>query len=340
VQSGLDRVVRGLDEIAAIWISPTGAGSVFGTSAFSPADTRDLSKLPGVRSVQLYRSGLLDIAGSRAWVIGAPAQTSRPIPPDDVLEGKLSQASQRVRDGGWATLSSALADDLGVQVGQQVVLPTPNPLTVRVAAVTTNFGWSGGSVVMNARDFARAWGSIAIAAYHVQLSSGTTPELGSRRVSQALGQRSGLHVETAAQRVDKQTAAARSGLARLRLIAQLTLLAAILATGAAMTGLLWQHRSIVADFKLNGLTTGLLWPSLLVETGVLFCTGAFAGGVFGLLGQQLCTRGVQVVTGFPVVDGLRIGIAAMTVGVVIGASLLTVLIPGYLVARVDPDWDE
>jgi hypothetical protein len=83
-----------------------------------------------------------------------------------------------------------------------------------------------------------------------------------------------------------------------------------------------------------------MWRSLLGETAVLFGVGAVAGGVFGLLGQLLCTRGVQVVTGFPVVDGLRLGVAATTVGLVIGAALLAVLIPGYLVARARPSWHD
>jgi putative ABC transport system permease protein len=118
----------------------------------------------------------------------------------------------------------------------------------------------------------------------------------------------------------------------------LTLLSAVLAMTAAMTGLLWQHRPVVASLKLHGLRTGTMWRSLVIETGVLLGTGALAGGVFGLLGQALCTRGIEVVTGFPVVHGLRFDIAASSVAVVVGASLLVVIAPGYVVARVLPSW--
>ena len=118
----------------------------------------------------------------------------------------------------------------------------------------------------------------------------------------------------------------------------MSLIAAVLAMSSAMVGLLWQHRGVIGGLKLHGLSTGLMWRSVIVETGVLFGTGALLGGVFGLLGQVLATKGVQVVTGFPVVDGIRLGIAVSTAGVVVATSLLVVVIPGYLVARVRPTW--
>jgi putative ABC transport system permease protein len=338
LQAGLDDLARGLSSAASVWAAPTGAGSAIGTSAFEPTATQKLARLPAVRSVGLYRAGLLDLADRRAWIVGAPRDTQQPIPPHQILEGDMRLATARIRDGGWATVSRALADHLGLQIGRKFTLAAPRPTDLRVAAITTNLGWSAGAVLINATDFARAWGTEAIAAYHVQLAPGTTPAEGRRQVADALGPRSALQVETAAQRAERQSAVGRAGLSRLRQIAALTLLAAVLAMSAAMIGLLWQHRPVVGSLKLHGLGAGLMWGALVIETGVLFGTGALAGGVFGLLGQELCTRGIQVVTGFPVAQGLRLDIAASTVALVIGASLLVVIVPGYLVARVLPSW--
>jgi putative ABC transport system permease protein len=159
-------------------------------------------------------------------------------------------------------------------------------------------------------------------------------------VAVALGPRSVLRVETAPQRAARQRVAALSGLERLRQIVELTLLAAVLAMSAAMTGLLWQHRPFVAGLKIHGPGTGLMWRSLLVETGILFAVGTLTGGVFGLLGQVLSTRGLRVVTGFPVLDGLQIGTALTAMGLVAGVSLLAVALPGYLVSRVRPAWHD
>jgi putative ABC transport system permease protein len=336
LQAGLDDLTDGLSGVASVWAAPTGAGSAVGTAPFTPVATQKLERLPGVSSVALYRAGLLDLADHRAWIIGTPSDAQPPIPPRQILDGDAQQATGRIRAGGWALVSRAIADGLGLDVGQRFTLAAPRPIPLRVAAITTNLGWSSGSVLINATDFRRAWGSGAIAAYHVRLQPGVAPAVGRREVVAALGPRSGLHVETAAQRSERQDVASRSGLARLRQIAQLTLLAAVLAMGTAMTGLLWQHRPIVASLMPHGLRVGLLWRMLVIETGVLFVTGALAGGLFGLLGQELCTRGLQVVTEFPVVQSLRLGVTFSTIGLVIGASLLAVIVPGYLVARTRP----
>jgi putative ABC transport system permease protein len=340
LQEGLDSVSRDLSSAAAVWVAPTGAGSVYGTAAFAPTATRELAALPSVRDVRLYRAGLIDIADRRAWLIGQPPETVRPVPSEQVLEGDGAAAAGRIKAGGWALVSRDIADELGVRAGETITLPAPRAIRLRVAAITTNLAWSGGAILANARDVARAYEGGDVAAYHVDLAPGVAEETGQREVAQALGPQSGLRVETGAHRAGRQSDASQGGLSRLRQIAQLTLLAAVLAMGAAMTGLLWQHRPIVGELKLDGLPTGLMWRSLLGETAVLFGVGAVAGGVFGLLGQLLCTRGVQVVTGFPVVDGLRLGVAATTVGLVIGAALLAVLIPGYLVARARPSWHD
>lgn len=339
LQAGLDGVSHGLDDVADVWVSPTGAGHVFGTAAFAPTGTQALRATDAVHGVTLYRAGLLDIANTRAWVIGQPRTIRQLVPPGNVIQGSLRASSDRIRSGGWATVSQNIATALHLHLGESFWLPSPAPIKVRLAAITTNFGWPGGSVILNADDFAAAWRSGSVAAYHVQLAPGVTSAAGRAEVARAIGT-TALHVETAQQRVDKQSAASRGGLSRLRQIAQLTLLAAVLAMAAAMTGLLWQHRAVVIDLKLNGLGTGLLWRALLVETAVLFGAGTLTGAAFGLIGQPLCTRGVQVVTGFPVVNTLRVDIVAETAGIVIGASLLAVAISGYLVARVRPDWGE
>jgi putative ABC transport system permease protein len=315
-----------------------GAGSAIGTASFAPTATTSLTGLPGVGSVGLYRAGLLDVADRRAWVVGEPTDVQRPIPPHQILDGEEQLAARRIRAGGWAAVSRALADALHVGVGQTLVLPTPVSIDLRVAAITTNLGWSSGAIVLNAEDFQRAWGSSAIAAYHLRLAPGADASAVRRDVAAVFGRRSALRVETAAQRADRQRAVARSGLSRLRQIAGLTLLAAVLAMSAAMIGLLWQHRPSVAERKQHGLGSGLMWRSLVIETVVLFGTGTLAGGAFGLLGQELCTRGVQVVTGFPVIEHLRLDIAAAIAGLVIVASSLVVIVPGYLVARVRPSW--
>lgn len=336
LQYGLNGLTNGLNDVADIWITAPGAGSAVGTTPFSQQGLSTVSAVAGVRAVVGQPGGLLDIANRRVWVIGAAEQLNSPVEQKQVVKGSSTAAAARLREGGWATVSESLADTLRVSVDDPLTLPTPHPLHVRVAAITTNLGWSAGALVVGASDFTRGWGTSDVTALQVILQPGVDPTRTRDAIAAALGPRRGLLVETSEQRAERQSEVAVAGLARLRQIATLTLLAAILAMSTAMIGLLWQHRPIIASHKFLGMRTGLLWRSLVVETGVLFGVGVAVGCAFGLLGQVLCTQGVAAVTGFPVVHALRIGIAAEIVGAVLASSLFVVMIPGYVVARSLP----
>ena len=65
-----------------------------------------------------------------------------------------------MRAGGWLVLSQAVASEHHLHIGQAITLPSPDPSTFRIAALSTNLGWAPGTIVMNAAaDYARAWGS-------------------------------------------------------------------------------------------------------------------------------------------------------------------------------------
>jgi putative ABC transport system permease protein len=336
LQDGLFGVAPGLNESADLWVLPQGAGDLFGTTPVPATEVGKLERVPGVRDVARYRAGFLDIADRRVLVFGPPADAAAPVPVAQVRSGDRSALAARMRSGGWATVSRALADDLHVGVGDRFTLPSPVPTTLRVAAITTNLGWTGGAVFLNADDYARAWRTQAIGAYEVRLAPGADPEIMRARVAAALGTASAFRVETRAARSSRQQEVIGSGLTRLRQVASLTLFAAILAMAAAMAGLLWQRRPTVARQKLDGHATGVMWRSLLTESAVLFGTGCLAGALFGLLGQVLFSRGLESISGFPVDVGVRLGIAAISLALVTGAALVVVAIPGYLVARVKP----
>lgn len=336
--AGLSNDVRGLNAAAPIWITARGAGDVYGTTSFDARIALAITRrTEGVARVDEYRAGLLDVGPWRAWLIGSPVASSALVPSDQIIKGNSSETSQRLRRGGWVTLSQAIARELHVEVGDVVTLPTPRPLRARVAAITTNLGWSAGAIVTNAAEFGSSWGGGGVTGLHVTPAPGVGTAQLQERLTRVLGDRSApLRVETAAQRDARQLRSGLAGLKRLQQIARLTLLAALIAMSAAMTGLLWQHRTGVAARKAHGLGTRLLWTSLLLEAVILFGTATLTGGVFSLLGQIIASRGVEVITGFPVESHVQLATTLEAVALVAGASMVAVLVPGYLVARVRP----
>jgi putative ABC transport system permease protein len=335
LQRGLDPNATELNRVAPVWVTPSGVSDTLPTTPFDPSQAiRALAGNPAVRAVHVYRGSFLDVGYRRVWVIAPPREAHDPIPPTQVVTGDLARATAHIRSGGWFVASQAIARELGAEVGDAVTLRSPQPTRLRLAAITTNFGWSPGTLVLSADDFGRAWATTDASALQVELVAGITPEMGRRAVQRALGPRSALAVHTARQREDQARATTRGGLSRLTHIATLVVLAAALAMAAGMGGMIWQRRRRLADLKLAGITTRDLWLGLLLESAILLSVGCTVGALYGLYGEQLLGRALNTVTGFPVAHSIGATVALGSLAVVTLVAGVIAALPGYLAARI------
>jgi putative ABC transport system permease protein len=336
LQHGLDRLVKQLASTAQVWVVAPGAQNLLATTPFSSNGAAALEHLAGVRAVGLYRAGFLDYSGRRLWVIAPPANAEHPIPPSQLVVGNLADATAKLKDGGWAVLSRALAAQHHLEVGQTFTLPGPNPGQFRVAALSTNLGWPPGAIILGSQDYARVWGSTDASAYNVMLAPGASAAQVTGEIRRTLGPASGLVVETAAQRVGHQQAASRRGLERLTQIAALVLIAGVLAISVAMSAMISQRRPQLARMKLEGFPTKGLWHSLLLESALLLGGGCSVGALFGIYGQLLLSHALLAVTGFPVAFSVEALPAFACFAIVTVAAATIVAVPGYRAASVRP----
>ncbi len=337
LQRGLDASAHDIDSSADVWISPQGESNAFATTPFtSPVGPGALARVPGVRNVSVYRGSFLTWGNRRLWVLAPPSSSKQPIPPSELLAGNLARASARLREGGWVVVSQALAAEHGLHVGQSFTLPSPQPTTVRVAALSTNLGWPPGAVIINSRDYAHAWLNSDPSAYEIQTKPGIQPAAVRRLIQQALGSQTGLVVETAGEREQRHYALARQGLLRLTQIRLLVLIAAMLAIAGALGSLIWQRRSFVAFIRCQGFRKPVLWHWLLWESALLLGMGCWTGAAFGVYGQLLLSHALASVTGFPIAFNLEALVALSTFAFVSIAAVAVVAVPGYFMVRVPP----
>jgi putative ABC transport system permease protein len=336
LQHGLDHSAHDVTAIADLWVVSPGPQNLLATTPFHATAVDTLAHLPGVRSVRLYRGGFLDFGDRRIWVFAPALASSQLIPPSQMVRGDLALATARLRRGHWAVISQAIAAEDHLGIGQSFVLPSPRPTVFRVAGESTNIGWSPGAIILNAKDYAQAWGSTDPSAYNILLARGASSVKVSKEVRLALGSRSGLAVETSGQREQRQRMSSRQGLSRLTEISVLVLIAAVLAMAAAMGAMIWQRRSLLADMKVDGFGRNVLWRALLAESTLLLGTGCSIGAVFGLYGQLLLSHALATVTGFPVVYSVGALVAIGSFALVTGVAVAILAVPGYLVARVRP----
>ncbi len=337
--AGLEGAAHDMNAFTDVWVAPAGSYNLLQTAPFRPTLQGRLQRLPGVRTVGLYRSGLLDYGERRVLVIAPPRAAVPLVPADQIVQGDPRQAAARVRAGGWVVLSRALAEEHHLHIGQAFTLPSPDPRRFRVAALSTNLSWEPGAIVMNASDYARAWGSADATAYAVTLNPGVTPNQGAREIERALAggrgpNRFGLAVQTAAQHAARQSALSRVALARLTQIAALIPLAAVLAMAAAMGALVWQRRPRLAKLKLEGLARAELWRMILLESLLLVGVGCLTGAIFGLYGQQLADRALAEAINFPVVHSVTALAGLESLALVSATALAILALPGYIAACV------
>ncbi|HZL47956.1 MAG TPA: FtsX-like permease family protein [Solirubrobacteraceae bacterium] len=331
---GLENAARDTNASTDVWVSAAGSSNLLMTTPFPPTEQSKLEKLPGVRSVGLYRGGLLDEGDRRIWVIAPPSDSSPLIPPTQLIEGNVAQADARLRAGGWAVVSQAIAEERHLHIGRPFTLNAPHPTTVRLAAVSTNIGWAPGAIIISAEDYARAWESNDVSAFSVRVDPGSTPRLLRTEIRTALGPNTGLAVQTAEQHEGKLVEITRQGLTRLSQIATLILIAAILAMAAAMGALIWQRRPRLAKLKLEGFAHTELWQTIVLESFLLVGVGCTTGAIFGLLGQQLLDHALSTVINYPVVSSLGILDAIVSLALVTAAAVVMVAAPGYFAAEV------
>lgn len=336
LQNGLNRVFHGVSGIAGLWIVPREEQNLLSTTSFNGLRATSLTALTGIKAVGVYRAGFLEYDNRRIWVLAPPPTTALPLPSSQLVAGNLALANERLRAGGWAAISKTLAEKHHLHIGQTFILPSPRETAFRVAAFTTNLGWPPGAIILNGNDYARAWESGDPSAYNVMLTPGASSAAVRAEIRGVLGPRSGLAVETAAQREHSQQTASRQGLGRLTQIALLVLVAGVLATATVMGAAIWQRRRRFARMKVQGYDTRTLWHALICESALLIGAGCLIGASVGVFGQLLLSHALVTVTGFPVIISANVLVALGSFALVTAVAATCIAIPGYRAAAVPP----
>jgi putative ABC transport system permease protein len=308
------------------------------TSSFAPGRLpARIAAVPGVAAVRSYQGGFLDFDGRRVWIIARAPGAPSPIPASQLQEGGAAAASAHLREGGWITVSQQIAEAHHAKVGDPLTLPTPSgPVSYRIAATTTNLGWSAGAIILDGPDYSRAWATTDATALEVDTRAGANPATVKRAVERALGPGTALTVQTSAERAAQADALARQGLSRMSQITLLLMVAAALAMAAAIGAGIWQRRSALASLRIHSFSPWQLRGVLTSESVLVLGTGGLVGAAAGMYGHLLCDRYLRLTTGFPApfaVEGIH---TIQTILVIVIGALIALAIPGYVASHVPP----
>ncbi len=317
---------------AQLWIRPSGgAANIYATQPFAQADTqRRIEHLHVVSQVLPWRSSFLDLPNRRVWVIGSPPQAHASIAPSELAGGSLTTAEQRLREGGWAVISQAIANEAHVRIGQRFVLPTPTgTASLRLAATVHNYGWPSGAVLINGDDYARLWHSTWASQLGVTLAPGVSDTEGKRAIEQALPRSAPLSVQTRTERQAEIRTVLGSTLSRLSITTTIVLIAAITSVIAMMIAAVWQRRGRLDALISIGMSFTQLARLIFYEGGSMLLGGCLLGLAGGILAQGLADNWAQQITDTRIhfVPAWQLGVRAIVIatGVSILASMLAVI---------------
>jgi putative ABC transport system permease protein len=297
-----------------------------------------IANVPGAARVIPFQGSFLDIGDRRMWVIAWPADVPPRLLERQIVDGHFSQAATRLREGGWITVSQQLASARGAGVGDALTLATPSGARAfRIAATTTNFGWSPGAIVIDRSDYARAWQTDAPTALGVDVTRGRDANGVRSAIADTLGPTSGLEVLSSRQRAASIDNSASEGLAQLGDITTLLLLATILALLAALGSSIWQQRVSLAARRLEGAKSGQLRRLLLIQVVLMLAAGCVTGAAAGVFGEVAIDGYLIHVTGFPVATTLLGRRSFEIILLVVFSVLVIAIIPGWIVSRVPPE---
>jgi putative ABC transport system permease protein len=296
-----------------------------------------VAAVPGVAAVREYQGAFMDAFGRRVWLIARPSDSRSLIPAGQIVTGDRRLAEQRLRSGGWVSVSAQIARQQHVRVGGRFTLPSATgPVAFRVAATTTNLGWAPGAVILNRADYRRAWRVSDPTALEVELRTGASAQATIAAVRRTLGAGSALEVQSSSARASEADGLAREGLDRLTQIALLLTVAAILAMTAAIGASIWQRRASLASLRIQSFRPAQLRIILFWESGLVVATGSLVGGAAGLYGHALIDLYLRAMTGFPTEFAAAVPQGLLVMGGIVGSTLALLAGPGVIASRVPP----
>lgn len=333
---GLHNFAKAYASDGQIWV--VNPGYIPETTSFLPDGYASrIARVPGVASVDVLQSEFMNMTKRRIVIVARPPGIGQEVLRSQILSGDFSTARKRLREGGWVAVSKQIAEEQHVHVGQTLKLPTPTGASyLRIAALTTNFGWPGGAVLMSTINDSRLWATHAPSALAVDFAPGVNIANARRVVAASLGTRSGLEAITAATWSERFDTLAGEGLGQLGDITTLLVLAAILAMAAALGSNIWQRRVSLAELLLDGAPRRRLPRILFTESVLMLSAGCVAGTALGFYGQFVIDGYLKHVTGFPVASIATVARPIEMFGLVIAAVLILVSLPGWRASRVRP----
>lgn len=138
----------------------------------------ELEQIEGVSLVAPVRFMLCDWQGRQVIVVASNPELQQHVQHIPVESGDEKEIWQALSRGGSATVSSFLAQRVGLQVGDEIELPSPTGAhRFEVAGIVTSYSLGQGIVHINRTDLDRYWHDRSVDQFAIRVNGRTSAEV-------------------------------------------------------------------------------------------------------------------------------------------------------------------
>jgi putative ABC transport system permease protein len=265
-----------------------GPASPVASQPLAPAQQAVVEAVPGVRAVLPYENARIRLPDdTRGLVYAVPvAAAERAGVADMVKVAQLAsdpdQLTQRLVAGEIAA-SHFAARELGLRIGDDLTLPTPNgPKTFVVGGFFDDYAFEG-TFYVDLDTYRAVWGDDGAHRYAVVPVAGTSLEVLERRIDDALGAAAiPAHVVTRDAAISELVTNTSSFLPLLRGMTLASLVFAVLALANAAFTAVTERRWLFALQQALGMTRREIARSLALEATVVGVAGTVGAVILGI----------------------------------------------------------
>jgi putative ABC transport system permease protein len=249
-----------------------------------------------------------------------------------------SDVWEQVAEGKATVVSSNLALNLGIAVGDTITIETPTGLAMLpVAGVTVSFASPRGTIEMSRELYAHHWNDTQVTRLFVLTDPGA--DIGHVRtaIARAVGRDYGVHISSSGALVVYFAEQVRRAFAPVDVLAGMVLLVVLIAVADTLAAGVAERTRELGALRAVGVERRYLRRMVMAEGLALGVIGLVIAAVTGLaLGTLWVEATFPFLLGWVLELHIPYGYAAVTALTTLGVCLVAALLPALYAARLDP----
>lgn len=272
---GLGGYVRGLKGTLSRWMNDVLTSDLYVRASasfarpdyrFDPAVREEIRSIPGVRSVESYRTSRLPYRGDRVLLASIEVAQMLDRVRYDFLEGSEEAARREVAGGGACLVSDNFQRKFGIGAGGVVELAGAGAIVrLPVAAVVRDYSSDRGTILVDRKTFLAHWKDDRVDTFDVNLHPGADPGAVRDAIRARLAGRMPALVSTRREFVADVTVAIDAFFAMLQVAVVLALLVGLLGTATSLLISVAERTREIGILKALGAVGAQVRRSVVLE---------------------------------------------------------------------------